>query len=83
VLINGGSIAIEWVKNNIPAIVAAGYPGENGAQAIAEILFGDYNPGGNDCPYPLPPPNTQHTQHTNIYHLLRQADSQYLSCQIR
>jgi len=46
VLINGGSVSIEWVKNNIPAIIEAGYPGENGAQAIAEILFGDYNPGG-------------------------------------
>lgn len=46
VLINGGAVAIEWVKQHIPAIVEAGYPGENGAQAIAEVLFGDYNPGG-------------------------------------
>jgi len=46
VLINGGSVSIEWVKDNIPGIVEAGYPGENGGKAIAEVLFGDYNPGG-------------------------------------
>lgn len=46
VLINGGALAIEWIKNNIPAIIEAFYPGENGAQAIAEILFGDVNPSG-------------------------------------
>lgn len=31
----------------------AGYPGENGAQAIAEVLFGDYNPAGNNNSYSL------------------------------
>lgn len=46
VLIHGGAIAIEYIKDNADAIVDAAYPGENGGFAIADVLFGDYNPGG-------------------------------------
>jgi len=46
VLINGGTIAIEFLKTNAPAIVEAFYPGYAGARAIASVIFGDYNPGG-------------------------------------
>ncbi len=46
VLINGGSVSIEWIKDNVPAILEAWYAGENAAFAIADVLFGDYNPGG-------------------------------------
>jgi len=46
VLIAGSAMAINWMEENIPAIVEAWYPGESGGTAIADVLFGDYNPGG-------------------------------------
>ncbi len=46
VLVNGRPLTLSWEKEHIPAIVEAWYPGEEGGNAIADILFGDYNPGG-------------------------------------
>lgn len=46
VLLNGRALTINWTDKYIPAIVEAWYPGENGGQAVADVLFGDYNPGG-------------------------------------
>ena len=46
VLINGRPLSISWAAEKIPAIVEAWIPGEKGGLAIAEVLFGDYNPGG-------------------------------------
>jgi beta-glucosidase len=46
VMMHGGAVAIEWIKDQVDGIVDAFYPGENGGQAIADVLFGDYNPGG-------------------------------------
>lgn len=46
VLVAGSSMAINWMDENIPAILDAWYSGEQGGVAVAEALFGDYNPGG-------------------------------------
>lgn len=46
ILVAGSQMAIRWEQDHVPAIINAWYPGEQGGTAIAEILFGDYNPAG-------------------------------------
>ena len=46
VLINGQPLTINWENRFIPAILEAWFPNALGGQAIAETIFGDYNPGG-------------------------------------
>ncbi len=46
VLLNGSAIAVNWENENLDAIISAGYPGQEGGNAVADVLFGDYNPAG-------------------------------------
>ncbi len=43
---SGSALAVNWETANLPAIVQSWYPGEEGGNAIADVLFGDYNPAG-------------------------------------
>ncbi|HSN61456.1 MAG TPA: glycoside hydrolase family 3 C-terminal domain-containing protein, partial [Ferruginibacter sp.] len=46
ILINGRPLTINWANKYLPSIIEAWFPGLDGGTAIAETLFGDYNPGG-------------------------------------
>ncbi len=49
VLNTNNTVAINWEQENIPAIVAAIFAGQAQGTAIADVLFGNYNPGGKTC----------------------------------
>ncbi|MCK9858652.1 glycoside hydrolase family 3 C-terminal domain-containing protein [Paenibacillus sp. ATY16] len=46
VLQNGSALAINWAQEHIPGIIEAWYPGGQGGEGVADILFGDYSPSG-------------------------------------
>jgi beta-glucosidase len=46
VLLNGSAITINWENENIPAIIETWYGGQAAGQALADVIFGDYNPAG-------------------------------------
>jgi beta-glucosidase len=46
VLLNGRPMSINWVDKYVPGVIEGWFPGAQGGTAIADVLFGDYNPGG-------------------------------------
>lgn len=46
VLLNGRPLSINWVNKYVPGIIEGWFPGAQGGTALAEVLFGDYNPSG-------------------------------------
>ena len=46
VLLNGRPLSVNWIADNVPAIVECWFAGEQGGRAVAKVLVGDYNPAG-------------------------------------
>ena len=63
VLVNGRPLDISWAAEHVPAIVEAWYPGSQGGNGVADVLFGDANPAGH-----LPVSWPRSTGQTPIYY---------------
>jgi beta-glucosidase len=63
VLISGRPLSVVWASENIPAMVQAWMCGEEGGNAVADVLFGDYNPDGR-----LPVTFARHSGQLPVYY---------------
>ncbi len=68
VLVNGRPLSIPWIAENVPAIVEAWLPGEQGGNAVADVLFGQHNPSGR-----LPVTVPRHVGQLPVYYNQRRA----------
>jgi beta-glucosidase len=66
VLINGRPLSIRWTAAHIPVILEAWMCGEEGGNAVADVLFGDYNPSGR-----LPITVPRHSGQLPVYYNYR------------
>ncbi len=73
ILINGRPLATPWIADNVPAVLEAWCPGEKGGEAIAEILFGEYNPSGK-----LPVTFPRHAGQLPVYYNYKPSKSYWL-----
>lgn len=72
------SVDVSWAEQNVPAIVEAWYGGQAQGKAIADVLYGDYNPGGKltstwyasqaDLPSDMMQYDIRKAQYTYMYH---------------
>jgi beta-glucosidase len=76
VLVNGRPLALSWEYEHLSAILEAWYPGEEGGNAVADVLFGDYNPSGR-LPISFP---KEPGQIPVYYNRKPTSFSEYLSC---
>lgn len=78
VLVTCSSLTINWAQENIPAIMSAWYDGQEQGQAISDVIFGNYNPGGkltttwynsvSDLPSDLTNYDIRGAEYTYMYH---------------
>ena len=71
VMIQGRPLELNWAAEHIPAILTAWYPGSEGGRAIADVLFGDYNPAGR-----LPLSYPRHVGQLPVYYNHKSAGRQ-------
>jgi beta-glucosidase len=78
VVMAGSPVDLTWIKANADAVIFAWYPGEAGGLAVADVLFGDYNPAGR-LPITFPtlyeqlPPFTEYAMKGRTYRFMDQA----------
>jgi beta-glucosidase len=63
ILMNGRPLDISWAAENVPSILEVWYPGSEAGNAVADLLFGDANPGGK-----LPVTWMRHVGQVPIYY---------------